>query len=95
MPVPDRFGYEWSTYVELLPIHEQQFAQWSTPLGREDWAGDSFLDVGCGMGRNSYWPLKYGAELGVAIDADDRWCRRHARVVGRFQEQHSPPSEHL
>src|SRR5262249_45404012 len=29
-------------------------------------------DVGCGMGRNSYWPLTYGAAGGVAVDIDER-----------------------
>jgi SAM-dependent methyltransferase len=31
-----------------------------------------FIDVGCGMGRNSYWPMKYGAVGGTAIDVDQR-----------------------
>jgi SAM-dependent methyltransferase len=69
---PDRFGFEWDTYSELRPEHEEQFRRWTAHLSPEDWAGKSFLDVGCGMGRNSYWPLRYGAARGVAVDVDSR-----------------------
>lgn len=30
------------------------------------------MDVGCGMGRNSYWPMKYGAAQGHGLDLDER-----------------------
>jgi SAM-dependent methyltransferase len=69
---PDRFGYEWSHYAEILPEYEEQFRRWTVPLLPEDWRGKEFLDVGCGMGRNSYWPLEYGAAGGVAVDIDER-----------------------
>jgi SAM-dependent methyltransferase len=69
---PERFGYEWATYAEILPEHEEQFRRWTAPLMPQDWRGKEFLDVGCGMGRNSYWPLKYGAAGGVAVDLDER-----------------------
>jgi SAM-dependent methyltransferase len=68
----DRFGWEWATYAEMLPEYEEQFRRWTVHLRPEDWRGKSFLDVGCGMGRNSYWPMKYGAREGVAVDIDDR-----------------------
>ena len=68
----DRFGYEWETYARILPEHEEQFRRWTVHLAPDDWRGRKFLDVGCGMGRNSYWPMKYGAREGVAIDVDDR-----------------------
>lgn len=69
---PDRFGYEWDHYSEVVDNYEEQFLGWTAHLKREDWQGKSFLDVGCGMGRNSYWPARYGATRGVAIDLDDR-----------------------
>ena len=69
---PDRFGYEWSAYAEMRPEYEEQFARWTAHFSPGDWRGKTFLDVGCGMGRNSYWPLKYGAQSGVAIDVDRR-----------------------
>ena len=69
---PDRFGYEWGAYSELLPVYEQQFRSWTPGIAQTDWIGKTFLDVGCGMGRNSYWPMRYGAAGGVAVDLDSR-----------------------
>jgi SAM-dependent methyltransferase len=67
---PDRFGYEWDRYSEILPNHEEQFRRWTVHLGPEDWRDKTFLDVGCGTGRNSFWPMTYGAAGGKAIDVD-------------------------
>jgi SAM-dependent methyltransferase len=59
---PDRFGYEWGKYCEILPIYQEQFDRWTSPLiNKSEWKEKKFLDVGCGIGRNSYWPLIYGA----------------------------------
>ena len=69
---PDRFGYEWAKYSKIRPEFETQFRRWLPFYSPEDWRGKTFLDVGCGMGRNSYWPLKYGAAKGYAIDLDER-----------------------
>jgi SAM-dependent methyltransferase len=68
---PDRFGYEWTIYNKILPIYEEQFKRWTSLIAEEEWTDRSFLDVGCGTGRNSIWPVKYGAKNGVAIDVDD------------------------
>src|SRR3954468_21469485 len=69
---PDRFGYEWSTYSDIKPEYEEQFRRWLPFYRTEDWRGKSFLDVGCGIGRNSYWPMSYGAAAALAIDVDER-----------------------
>jgi len=69
---PERFGYEWDTYGQILPQHEEQFRRWLPHFAREDWKGKTFIDVGCGMGRNSYWPMVDGAGGGVAIDVNER-----------------------
>ncbi|WP_372400714.1 class I SAM-dependent methyltransferase (plasmid) [Azospirillum sp. HJ39] len=68
----DRFGYEWGRYAELKSIYEEQFRRWTPFMTPEDWRGRSFVDVGCGMGRNSHWPMSYGAAGGLAIDIDER-----------------------
>lgn len=67
-----RFGYEWQRYSEMRGEYEEQFRRWTVHLSPEDWRGKVFLDVGCGMGRKSYWPMSYGATGGVAIDVDER-----------------------
>jgi SAM-dependent methyltransferase len=69
---PERFGFEWEHYASLLTQSEEQFRRWTIHLKSEDWRGLRFLDVGCGMGRNSYWPMRYGAQGGYAIDLDPR-----------------------
>lgn len=81
---PDRFGYEWGAYGDLLPEYEEQFRGWTVHLERADWRGLSFLDVGCGMGRNSYWPMHYGAASGLAIDVDQRSLASARRTLASF-----------
>jgi SAM-dependent methyltransferase len=81
---PDRFGYEWHNYSELWPQYEEQFRRWTVHLKPADWRGLTFLDVGCGMGRNSYWPMTYGAAGGLAIDVDDRSLAAARHTLARF-----------
>jgi 2-polyprenyl-3-methyl-5-hydroxy-6-metoxy-1,4-benzoquinol methylase len=69
---PDRFGYSWSIFRDILPEHREQFLAWSSALPRETWRGAFILDAGCGIGRNSYWAMAEGARGGVAIDVDER-----------------------
>jgi len=68
---PERFGFEWHTYSELRQEYEDQFRRWTAPINVSEWRDRRFLDVGCGMGRNSYWPMTYGARSGVAIDVNE------------------------
>lgn len=68
----ERFGYEWHTYDRMLPEYEEQFRCWLPFFSPDDWLNKRFIDVGCGMGRNSFWPMKYGAKSGVAVDIDER-----------------------
>ena len=83
---PERFGYEWGTYAELVPEYEEQFRRWTVHLAPEDWRGLGFLDVGCGMGRNSLWPMRYGAREGVAVDLDARSLANARRNLAAYPE---------
>ena len=80
---PERFGYSWDHYADLLPEHEEQFLRWTT-LDRSFWKGMRFVDGGCGIGRNSYWPMTYGALGGLAIDVDDRTLGRARHNLAQF-----------
>ena len=80
---PDRFGYSWDRYADVLPEHEEQFLRWTT-LDRSFWQGVRFVDGGCGIGRNSYWPMSYGAQGGVAVDVDDRTLGRARHNLAPF-----------
>jgi SAM-dependent methyltransferase len=68
----ERFGYEWDRYASIIPEYEEQFRRWLPFFSPDDWRGKRFIDVGCGMGRNSFWPMKYGATGGAAVDIDER-----------------------
>ena len=81
---PERFGYAWSAYSEIWPEYEEQFRRWTVHLKPADWKGRTFLDVGCGMGRNSYWPMTYGAVGGVAIDVDNRSLEVARQALSRY-----------
>lgn len=83
---PDRFGYEWDSYDRILPQYEEQFRRWLPHFANDDWKGKSFIDVGCGMGRNSYWPMTYGAAAGVAVDVDERSLAAARRNLAEFPQ---------
>jgi SAM-dependent methyltransferase len=85
---PERFGYEWATYAEMLPEYEEQFRRWTVHLSPSDWHDKAVLDVGCGMGRNSYWPLTYGAKEAVSIDVDTRSLQSAIRTLAAFPNAH-------
>ena len=84
----ERFGYEWSRYAELDPNYEIQFRKWVAPLEPSFFSGKKVLDAGCGMGRNSYWPLKYGAKEVVAFDFDKRTVEAAKRTLREFKNTH-------
>jgi SAM-dependent methyltransferase len=67
-----QFGAEWQMYREIIPMHEEQFLEWIQPVKAEFFKGKRFLDAGCGIGRNSLWPLRAGAASAVAFDYDER-----------------------
>jgi len=83
---PERFGYEWQTYAEMRPEYQEQFRRWTAHVSPEEWRGRRFLDVGCGMGRNSYWPMTYGASGGLAIDVDERSLAAARQTLAPFPE---------
>ena len=80
---PERFGYSWDTYADVLPDHEEQFLRW-TALDKSFWKGKTFVDGGCGIGRNAHWPMTYGARGGLAVDVDDRTLACARRNLAPF-----------
>lgn len=81
----ERFGYEWNRYNKVIPEYELQFLKWVFPLTKEDFKGKRILDAGCGIGRNSYWPLIYGAKDVFAFDYDPRTVEVSKRNLARFK----------
>src|SRR3989339_2153126 len=79
-----RFGYEWDKYSWVAENYEGQFLNWTHPMTSEDWKEKKVLDAGCGMGRNSYWPMKWGAESVTAFDFDERSVARAKETLKDF-----------
>lgn len=86
MSSENRFGYEWGKYSELEEKYEDQFKNWVHPLTPDDFNGKKVLDAGCGMGRNSYWALKWGAGKLVGFDYDERSVNAAKKNLGSFSE---------
>ena len=72
MASENRFGFEWQKYSQMEENYELQFQRWVFPLRPEDFKDKAVLDAGCGMGRNSWWALKWGARSVIAFDYDQR-----------------------
>lgn len=85
MASEERFGYEWHAYAHMDPRYEGQFRNW-TGMTPEDFAGKEVLDAGCGMGRNSYWPLRWGARSVTAVDNDERSLRAARDTLREFDD---------
>lgn len=79
-----RFGYEWDKYSWITEDYEKQFLNWTAPLTPSDWKGKRVLDAGCGMGRNSLWPMKWGAASLTAFDFDERSVERARETLSDY-----------
>ncbi|MEK7482200.1 MAG: class I SAM-dependent methyltransferase, partial [Patescibacteria group bacterium] len=84
MTSANRFGYEWEKYYWLSPDYEIQFQKWLGLFGLEIFQNKKVLDAGCGMGRNSFWALKYGAEELMAFDFDQRTVEAAKKNLAPF-----------
>ena len=67
---PNRFGSNWKKYRDLNYIYEEQFLEWILPLQKKDLKNKKILDAGCGIGRNSYYCIKYGAKEVTLFDVE-------------------------
>lgn len=79
-----QFGYEWNLYREILPIYKEQFCGWINPLKLDFFKNKTFMDAGCGIGRNSYWPLLEGAKSCYSFDYDQRTVKVAKQNLKQF-----------
>ncbi len=87
MSSEERFGYEWDKYSAIDPNYQLQFRRWVAPLTPPDFQDKTVLDAGCGMGRNSYWALRWGAEAVTAFDFDERSVRAARKNLQEFGDR--------
>lgn len=85
MASSERFGYEWDKYSFMDKKYEDQFKNWTGPLSESDFKNKSVLDAGCGMGRNSFWALQYGAKKLMAFDLDRRSVEKAKKTLSKFK----------
>jgi len=84
MSSTERFGFEWNKYSTIDKKYEDQLKNWISPLVPEYFKSLSILDAGCGMGRNSYWMLKWGAGSATAFDFDQRSVEAAKKNLAEF-----------
>lgn len=84
----ERFGYEWDKYSSIIPEYELQFIKWVYPLTEKDFKNKRILDAGCGIGRNSFWPLKYGAKEVISFDYDPWTVSAAKKNLSNFDNSH-------
>lgn len=88
----DRFGYEWEKYSDIKPqyyaSYQRQFLNWIYPLQPDYFIDKKILDAGCGMGRNSYWALVWGAREVYAFDHDERSVAAAKNTLKDFANAH-------
>ena len=83
---PERFGYAWNIASEIKEINEVQFLNWTKVIKyKKYWKGKDILDAGCGIGRNTYWPILYGAKSAVAFDMDDRTLKAAKQNLKKYK----------
>lgn len=88
MASEERFGYEWTRYAHMHPLYEHQFQTWVGSLAPDGFKDKDVLDAGCGMGRNSVWPLMYGARSVTAFDNDEHSLASARLTLGSYANAH-------
>jgi len=68
--IQSTFGEEWKSYSKILPEHEKEFFQYFDLTSQETLREKRCADLGCGMGRWSYFLSKYAKEI-VLVDFSD------------------------
>jgi SAM-dependent methyltransferase len=87
MASTERFGYEWDKYSYIDQKYEDQLENWLGPVNKDYFLNKTILDAGCGMGRNSYWSLKWGAKKLIAFDFDHRSVNRAKETLKEFGDK--------
>jgi SAM-dependent methyltransferase len=64
------FGEEWKTYNAMLPEHQKEFREYFDLVDLKTLSASRVCDVGCGMGRWSYFAKDHCREI-ILVDFSD------------------------
>jgi SAM-dependent methyltransferase len=64
------FGAEWEAFPDVLPEHRREFDAYFDLVNLADLANARVCDLGCGIGRWSYFPVPHCREM-VLVDFSD------------------------
>lgn len=83
-----QFGENWKRFLQTIDEERIRNAENSIKemLGREDLAGLTFLDVGCGSGLFSLGAQRLGAARVFSVDADPQ----SVECAAQLRRQHAP-----
>ena len=73
------FGYQWTTFSEMVCDFRDNFWNYLHPATPEVFAGKLGLDAGCGFGRHIYHAASCGAEM-VGVDLSSAIDAAHANT---------------
>ena len=68
--IQSTFGREWQSFPQILPEHEEEFQQYFDLVDLDELRGKRICDLGCGIGRWSYFLKDVVKEL-VLVDFSD------------------------
>jgi SAM-dependent methyltransferase len=83
--IQSTFAREWETFPDILPEHESEFEQYFDLVNVDELHGKRIADLGCGIGRWSYFVKEFAREL-VLVDFSE------AIFVARRNLRHAPQS---
>ena len=66
----DSFGYQWTTFSEMVIDFRENFLLYVAPLQASFFSHKLGLDLGCGFGRHIYNAATFGAEM-VGVDISE------------------------
>lgn len=75
------FGEEWKTYDKILPEHEKEFTQYFDLVDLKSLQNARVCDLGCGMGRWSYFLRNNCREI-ILVDFSDSIFTARKNLAG-------------
>ena len=79
--IQDTFGKEWGKYSAIMPSHKEEFAKYFDIVDIESLRGARVCDLGCGIGRFSYFLKDVCGEI-MLVDFSDAIFEARKNMAG-------------